>query len=63
MPYLPHTQEEIDAMLAVVGVDSLEALYRAADRALYRSKAEKHLPDRERITVYHLGEEASASVA
>jgi hypothetical protein len=27
MPYLPHTQEEIDAMLAVVGVDSLEALF------------------------------------
>ncbi len=33
MPYLPHTAEEIDAMLAVVGVDSLEALFATIPEA------------------------------
>ncbi|MFH1984572.1 MAG: aminomethyl-transferring glycine dehydrogenase subunit GcvPA [Pseudomonadota bacterium] len=33
MPYLPHTQEEIDAMLAVVGADSLEALFTTIPEA------------------------------
>ena len=28
MPYIPHTQADIDAMLAAIGVDSLDALFR-----------------------------------
>ena len=33
MPYLPHTQEEIDAMLGVVGAESLEALFATIPEA------------------------------
>ncbi len=43
--------------------DSLDALYRAADQVLYRSKADKHAPDRDRIKVDRLEEGPSASVA
>lgn len=37
MPYIPHTQKDIDAMLAVIGAESIDALFDEIPASLSRS--------------------------
>ncbi|MDX1488902.1 MAG: hypothetical protein R3268_11915, partial [Acidiferrobacterales bacterium] len=38
MPFVPHTQTEIDAMLRAIGVDSIDALFDEIPRELRHGK-------------------------
>lgn len=45
MRYLPHTDDDIAAMLEVVGVDSIDDLFEAIPQQLRESAAQMELPD------------------
>ncbi len=63
MRYLPHTDDDVAAMLEAIGVDSIDDLFEAIPRELRQRAAEMELPDpmSEMSLRRHLGELADAN--
>lgn len=54
MPFIPHTQSEIDEMLAVIGADSIEDLFDEIPAELRAEKLENFLPQLSEMAITRL---------